>query len=78
LYITEKNLILDEIHCFNSNLYKLRNITPHPYFDSIKDNVPKISKSWVDFIEKLLTIFELNETLISMKQNKAPGIDGFF
>ena len=76
--ISDKNAILEEIYTYYKQLYSNSNHCPQTNLDLLFNNldIPKLSTDSQACLEKPITKKELYRTLISMKRNKSPGIDG--
>ena len=76
--ISDHSAVLDEIHNFYQNLYKVQNNPQNVNFYAFLDNIEiaKLSENDKLSLEQPISKNEIYDTIISMKLNKTPGLDG--
>ena len=74
--ITELSDIITETHKFYKNLYSSEPIDQHKQDAFLQINMPILSPDECNICEGYVIEQELNKALLSMENNKSPGLDG--
>ena len=74
--ITEPNDLITETHNFYKHLYSSEPIDQHQQDAFLQINTPILSPDERNICEGHVTEHELNKALLSMENNKSPGLDG--
>ena len=76
--ITDKNLILENLHEFYQNLFQRKSLVSQEECDAFLNDidVPKISDDHKHVCDNGLSIDELKDSLLDMHKKKTPGNDG--
>ena len=74
--ITEPNDLITETHNFYKHLYSSEPIDQHQQDALLQINTPILSPDERNICEGHVTEHELNKALLSMENNKSPGLDG--
>jgi len=79
--ISKQADILKEIHQYYHKLYSVTNDVVNSYDNNeefLKSiDIPKLSTESKNLLDKPISMKEMYDALLSMKQNKTPGYDGF-
>ena len=76
---TDMTKIMEMTHSFYADLFTSKPTTPIPgsRYDTLTASIPTITEQQKDFLDKDITIEELEQAIKKSKLNKVPGPDGF-